>query len=38
MIWRDSGRLTIVRRAGDSVIVVRGAEADINGAIELAQH
>ena len=37
MIWRDSGRLTIVRRAGDSVIVVRGAEADVNGALELAQ-
>jgi hypothetical protein len=26
-----------VRRAGDSVIVVRGAEADVNGALELAQ-
>lgn len=36
-IWRDNGRLTIVRRAADSVIVVRGAEADVNGALELAQ-
>jgi len=37
MIWRDQGRLTIVHRAGESVIVVRGAEADVNGALELAQ-
>lgn len=35
--WRDSGRTTIVRRAGDSVIIVRGAEADVATALELAQ-
>lgn len=37
MIWRESGRTTIVRRAGDSVIIVRGAEADVNAALGLAQ-
>jgi hypothetical protein len=37
VIWRESGRTTIVRRAGDSVIIVRGAEADVNAALELAQ-
>ena len=37
VIWRDSGRTTIVRRAGDSVIVVRGAEADVVAALESAQ-
>lgn len=37
IVWRDNGRLTIVQRAGDSVIVIRGAEADVNGALELAQ-
>jgi len=36
-VWRENGRMTIVRRAGDSVIVVRGAEADVNTALELAQ-
>jgi hypothetical protein len=36
-IWRESGRTTLVRRAGDSVIVIRGAEADANAALELAQ-
>jgi hypothetical protein len=37
MIWRESGRTTMVRRAGDSVIIVRGAEADVNAALGLAQ-
>jgi len=36
-IWRDNGRTTIVRRAGDSVIIVRGAEADVIAALESAQ-
>jgi hypothetical protein len=36
-VWRESGRATIVRRANDSVIVVRGAEADVNPALELAR-
>ncbi len=36
-IWRENGRITIVRRAGDSVLVIRGAEADVNAALQLAQ-
>jgi hypothetical protein len=36
MIWRESGRMIIVRRRGDSVIIVRGAETDVNAALELA--
>jgi hypothetical protein len=36
-IWREGGRSIIVRRAGDSVIVIRGAEADANSVLELAQ-
>jgi hypothetical protein len=36
-IWRESGRITLVRRARDSVIVIRGAEEDVNAALELAQ-
>ena len=35
--WREQERITIVRRAGDGVIVIRGAEADANTALELAQ-
>jgi hypothetical protein len=37
VVWRESGRTTIVRRASDSVIIVRGAEADVNAALGLAQ-
>jgi hypothetical protein len=37
MTWREAGRITIARRAGDTVIVVRGAEAEANAALELAQ-
>jgi hypothetical protein len=37
MIWREQERTTVVRRTGDSVIVIRGAEADVNAALELAQ-
>jgi hypothetical protein len=36
-VWREAGRLVIVRRDRDSVIVVRGAEADTNSALELAR-
>lgn len=35
--WRENGRITIVRRAGDGVIIIRGTEADANAALELAQ-
>jgi hypothetical protein len=38
MIWREGGRTTIVRRTGDTVIVIRGNEADANSVIELTQH
>jgi hypothetical protein len=36
-LWREAGRLVIVRREGDAVIVVRGAEADAVAALELAR-
>ncbi|HEY0323522.1 MAG TPA: hypothetical protein VGC66_21370 [Pyrinomonadaceae bacterium] len=36
-IWREAGRLVIVRREGDAVIVVSGAEADMSTALELAR-
>jgi hypothetical protein len=36
-VWREQGRTMIVRRAGDGVIVIRGAEADASMALELAQ-
>ena len=36
-LWHESGRTTIVRRAGDSVIIVRGAAADVSAALESAQ-
>lgn len=35
--WRDAGRLVIIRRQGDSVIIIRGAEADAPAALELAR-
>ena len=36
--WRDnSGRITLVRRAGSTVIVIRGSEADTNAVFEWAQ-
>ncbi|MFN2454258.1 MAG: hypothetical protein ABR577_08560 [Pyrinomonadaceae bacterium] len=35
--WRENGRLTIVRREGDSVIVVRSPEADAAMALEIAR-
>jgi hypothetical protein len=36
-LWRESGRLVIVRREGDAVIIVRAAEADAPQALELAR-
>lgn len=36
-VWRESGRTTIVRRAGENIIIIRGAEADANVALELAE-
>jgi hypothetical protein len=36
-VWRENGRITIVHRAGDSVIVIRGVEADANAALQLAE-
>lgn len=35
--WRESGRQIIVRRDGDTVIIVRGAETDAAAALELAR-
>jgi hypothetical protein len=35
--WRDNKRLTIVRREGESVIIVRGAEADAAAALDLSK-
>jgi hypothetical protein len=37
MIWRKAGRTTLVQRTGDSVIVIRGAEQDLNIALLLAE-
>ena len=28
-VWQESGRVTLVRRAGDAVLIVRGAEQDV---------
>lgn len=28
-VWREAGRITIVRRTGDAVLIIRGAEADV---------
>lgn len=36
-IWREAGRLVIVRREGESVIVIRGTEQDAGAALELAR-
>jgi hypothetical protein len=37
MVWREAGRTTLARRAGDSVIIIRGTEADVQAALELAR-
>lgn len=36
-VWREAGRLVIVRREGEAVIIIRGAEQDANPALELAR-
>lgn len=36
IIWRNGGGATLVQRAGDQIIIVRGAEQDINTALALA--
>jgi hypothetical protein len=36
-IWREAGRLVIVRREGGAVIIIRGAEADATSALELVR-
>lgn len=36
-VWRETGRLLIVRREGQSVIIVRGTEADTIAALEMAR-
>ena len=33
-VWREAGRVTIVRRTGDRVLIIRGAEQDASAAIE----
>lgn len=35
--WREDGRTTLVRRDGDALIVIRGAESDVETALELAR-
>lgn len=37
-VWRSGSLLTVVRVEGDSVAVVRGREADVRAALELAQN
>lgn len=34
--WRDGGHTTLVRLAGESVIIVRGLEAEVDAALSLA--
>ena len=36
-VWRAGGRVTIVRHDGDGVLIVRGADADVRAALELAR-
>jgi hypothetical protein len=36
IVWRKDGRVTLVQRAGDNIIVIRGAEQDVNAALALA--
>jgi hypothetical protein len=37
VIWRDGLRLTIVRIEHDQVVIIRGAEADVLGALEFTR-
>jgi hypothetical protein len=36
VVWREDGHTTLVRLAGESVIIVRGSEADVAVALSLA--
>jgi hypothetical protein len=36
MLWRKAGRTTLVQRAGDAVIIIRGAEQDVNVALAIS--
>ena len=36
-IWREAGRVVIVRKEGDAVVIVRGTETDATSALELAR-
>lgn len=36
-IWRESGRVTLILLSEESVLILRGAEADAQGALELAR-
>jgi hypothetical protein len=36
MMWRKGGRSTLVQRMGESIIIIRGAEQDVNTALALA--
>ncbi|HEY0404686.1 MAG TPA: hypothetical protein VGC89_03095 [Pyrinomonadaceae bacterium] len=36
MLWRKAGRVTLLQRDGDSVVIIRGAEQDVNTALALA--
>jgi hypothetical protein len=37
VFWREPGRTTIVLRAGDNVLLIRGADADVSAALGLAR-
>lgn len=37
MLWHEAGRMVIVRRDGDSVIIIRGMDVDAPAALELAR-
>jgi hypothetical protein len=37
-MWGDGGRSTLVKHDGDRVYIIRGADADIQTAVELVQH
>jgi hypothetical protein len=36
--WSDGNRTTLAQLSGDRVLIIRGADADIQSALELAQH
>lgn len=35
--WREAGRTTVIERDGDKVIIIRGAAADVDAALDLAR-